>query len=83
MELRRLDDIYCDKHVVSIDQIEYGNVLAVTYDDSSVIFHDPKTMAIFNGIEDTNSVSSLAQSGFHYPPHASGSCCAYLKDRLG
>ncbi|KAI9928807.1 hypothetical protein ASPWEDRAFT_127770 [Aspergillus wentii DTO 134E9] len=72
MELRRLENIYSDKHIISIDQTEYGNVLAVTYDDSSVIFYDPKTMAVFSGMDDVNTVTSLAQAGFHYPSEISG-----------
>ncbi|KAL2785045.1 mediator of RNA polymerase II transcription subunit 16 [Aspergillus keveii] len=65
--LRRLDDITSDRHVISVDQTEYGNVLAISYDDSSIAFYDPKTMAIFNGVDDANTVTSLAQAGFHYP----------------
>lgn len=72
MELRRLDDVYSDKYAISIDQIEYGNVLAITYDDGSVVFYDPKTMAVFNGVDDANTVTSLAQAGFHHPPEPSG-----------
>jgi mediator of RNA polymerase II transcription subunit 16 len=67
-----LDDVYSDKYAISIDQIEYGNVLAITYDDSSVVFYDPKTMAVFNGVDDANTVTSLAQAGFHYPLEPSG-----------
>jgi mediator of RNA polymerase II transcription subunit 16 len=58
--------------VISIDHIELGNVLAITYDDSSIAFYDPRAMASFNGIDDTNTVTSLAQAGFHYPLDASG-----------
>ncbi|KAL4905887.1 mediator of RNA polymerase II transcription subunit 16 [Aspergillus multicolor] len=65
--LRRLDDITSDRHVVSVDQTEYGNVLAVSFDDSSISFYDPKTMAAFDVVDDTNTVTSLAQAGFHYP----------------
>lgn len=70
--LNRLDDIFCDRYVVSIDHIEYANVLAVTYDDSSISFYDPKTMAAFNGVDDANTVTSLAQAGFHYSPNTPG-----------
>ncbi|KAL2817830.1 mediator complex, subunit Med16 [Aspergillus granulosus] len=70
--LRRLEDITSDRHVVSVDQTEYGNVLAISYDDSSIAFYDPKTMALFNGVDDTNTVTSLAQAGFHYPLDSSG-----------
>ncbi|PYH92172.1 mediator of RNA polymerase II transcription subunit 16 [Aspergillus ellipticus CBS 707.79] len=66
--LRRLDDICSDRYVISVDHMEYGNVLAITYDDSSVSFYDPKTMAVFNGVDDANTVTSLAQAGFHYTP---------------
>ncbi|KAE8325153.1 mediator of RNA polymerase II transcription subunit 16 [Aspergillus sergii] len=66
--LRRLEDMYCDRYVTMIEQTEHGNVLAVTYDDSSVTFYDPKTMAVLNGTDDTNTLTSLAHAGFHYPP---------------
>ncbi|KAE8372148.1 mediator of RNA polymerase II transcription subunit 16 [Aspergillus bertholletiae] len=65
--LRRLEDMYCDRYVTAIEQTEHGNVLAVTYDDSSVTFYDPKTMAVLNGTDDTNALTSLAHAGFHYP----------------
>lgn len=71
--MRRLDDITSERHVISVDQTEYGNVLAVSYDDSSIAFYDPKTMAAFDGIDDANTVTSLAQAGFHYPLEPSGS----------
>ncbi|GAB1196322.1 mediator complex subunit [Aspergillus pseudonomiae] len=70
--LRRLEDMYCDRYVTTIEQTEHGNVLAVTYDDSSVTFYDPKTMAVLNGTDDTNTLSSLAHAGFHYPPDSAG-----------
>lgn len=72
MELRRLEDIHFDKFVVSVDQIEYGNVLAITYDDSSINFYDPKTMAVFSGSDDNTTVTCLAQAGFHSPPEIPG-----------
>lgn len=71
--LRRLDDVVSDRHVISIDQTEYGNVLAVSYDDSSITFYDPKTMTVFDGVDDANTVTSLAQAGYHYPLDPSGS----------
>ncbi|KKA16860.1 hypothetical protein T310_9474, partial [Rasamsonia emersonii CBS 393.64] len=88
VELRRLEDIYSDRYVVSVDHLEFGNVLAVTYDDSSISFFDPKTMVSFNGVDDTNTVTSMAQAGFHYPLDASGvhvsfspnSCLAVVLD---
>jgi mediator of RNA polymerase II transcription subunit 16 len=73
MELRRLDDIYSDRYIISIDHIEFGNVLAVTYDDSSISFFEPKTMVKFNGVDDTNTVTSMVQAGFQFPLDASGS----------
>ncbi|KAN0067719.1 Mediator complex, subunit Med16 [Elaphomyces granulatus] len=71
IELRRQADIYFERFVISIDHTEYGNVLAITFDDSSISFHDPKTMVSFTGIDDANTVTSMAQAGFHYPLDAS------------
>lgn len=72
MELCRLEDIHFDKYVISVDQTEYGSVLAITYDDSSITFYDPKTMAVFNGADDNSTVTCLTQAGFHSPPEVSG-----------
>lgn len=63
-----------DRYIVSVDQIEFGNVLAVTYDDSSIAFFNPKTMASFIGTDDPSTVTSMSQAGFHYPLDVSGSC---------
>lgn len=89
LELRRLEDIYLDRHVVSIDCIEYGNTVAVTHEDSSIAFYDQKTMTLLSGLQDTNTVTSLAQAGFHYPLESStlyvgfspNACVATVLDR--
>ncbi|OGE56422.1 hypothetical protein PENARI_c003G08846 [Penicillium arizonense] len=91
LELRRLDDIHCDKYVVSVDLIEHGTVLAVTHDDNSITCYDTRTMAMFNGIDDSNTVTCLAQAGFQYPIETSGlniafspnSCVAVTLDSDG
>lgn len=67
MEMRRLEDIHYDKYVVSVDLIEHGNALAMTHDDSSITFYDTRTMATYNGLDDSSTVISLAQAGFQYP----------------
>ncbi|CRG85078.1 Mediator of RNA polymerase II transcription subunit 16 [Talaromyces islandicus] len=72
VEIRRLEDILSDRYIVSVDQIEFGNVLAVTYDDSSISFFNPKTMDSFIGTNDPSTVTSMSQAGFHYPLDVSG-----------
>ncbi|CAL5871048.1 uncharacterized protein PFLUO_LOCUS5292 [Penicillium psychrofluorescens] len=72
MELHRLEDISTDKYIVSVDVIEHGTVLAVTHDDSSITFYDTRTMAVFNGLDDANTVTCLAQAGFQYPIETPG-----------
>ncbi|KAJ5279815.1 Mediator complex subunit Med16 [Penicillium angulare] len=91
MELRRLDDIHCDKYIISVDIVEHGTALAVTHDDSSVTFYDTRTMAVFNGLDDTSTVTCLAQAGFQYPIDSTGvsiafspnSCVSVLLDTEG
>ncbi|KAJ5107443.1 Mediator complex subunit Med16 [Penicillium angulare] len=77
MELRRLDDIHCDKYIISVDIVEHGTALAVTHDDSSVTFYDTRTMAVFNGLDDTSTVTCLAQAGFQYPIESTGVSIAF------
>jgi mediator of RNA polymerase II transcription subunit 16 len=72
MELHRLEDISTDKYIVSVDVIEHGTVLAVTHENSSVSFYDTRTMAVFNGLDDANTVTCLAQAGFQYPIETPG-----------
>lgn len=67
MNFRRLEDIHCDKYIVSVDLVEHGTALAITHDDSSITFYDTRTMAIFNGLDDASTVTCLAQAGFQYP----------------
>lgn len=72
IELRRLEDFHSDRFVVSIDQVEAGNVLAVTYDDSSVSFLNPATMKNFHSTLDENTVIGMSQVGFNFPIDISG-----------
>lgn len=58
--------------MVSIDQIESGNVLAVTYDDSSISFLNPATMRNFDPTSDENTVVGMAPVGFNFPIDISG-----------
>lgn len=67
-----MQDIYTDRHVISIEYNEFGNVLVVVYDDGSIIFYDARTMTPYKGTGDTNTVTSMAQAGFQYPMDAPG-----------
>ena len=58
--------------MVAIDHIEFGNVLAVTYDDSSILLLNPATMSGFDIVMDENVVSSMAQVGYNFPIDISG-----------
>ncbi|EEH45765.2 uncharacterized protein PADG_01915 [Paracoccidioides brasiliensis Pb18] len=69
---RRQEDIYFDRFVVSIDHMEAGGVVIITYDDSSISFFDAKTMRPVNENEDVNVVTSMPNAGFTFPIDASG-----------
>jgi len=83
MELRRLDDIYCDKYIVSVELVEYGTALAITHDDGSITCYDTRTMVAFSGNDDSSTVTCLAQAGFQYPVEQSGMdhAISYLLER--
>lgn len=66
-----MEDIHFDRHIVSIDYTEYGNTLTVVLDDGSIVHYDPRNMTPLEGLADPNTVTSLAQAGFHYPPESS------------
>lgn len=72
--MRRLEDIHLHKYIVSVDLMEHvtAPALALTHDDSSVTFYETKTMTIFNGLDDANTVNCLAQAGFQYPMDTPG-----------
>ncbi|KAJ5995590.1 Mediator complex subunit Med16 [Penicillium waksmanii] len=72
MELRRLEDIHCDRYIISVDMVEHGTALAVTHDDSSISFYDTRGMTIFNGLDDGSTVTCLTQAGYQYPMEAPG-----------
>ncbi|KAK2797281.1 hypothetical protein FQN50_009246 [Emmonsiellopsis sp. PD_5] len=67
MALRRQEDIYFDRFVVSIDYAEAGRVLTITYDDSSISFFDSRSMRPFGDNEDVNVVTSMPDAGFSFP----------------
>jgi mediator of RNA polymerase II transcription subunit 16, fungi type len=67
-----MENIHFDKHVVSIDQIEFGCVLAITHDDSSISFLDPRSMSQFTEGGDINTVTSMAQAGFRFSSDTPG-----------
>ncbi|KAJ5329439.1 Mediator complex subunit Med16 [Penicillium brevicompactum] len=91
MELRRLEDINCDKYIVSTELVEYGSGLAVTYEDGSITCYDTRTMVPFTGLDDSSTVTCLAQAGYQYPIEPSGlhitfspnSCVAVTLDSDG
>lgn len=72
MELRRLEDIHCDKYIVSTELVEYGTGLAVTHEDGSITCYDTRTMVPFTGLDDSSTVTCLAQAGYQYPIEPSG-----------
>ena len=72
--MRRLEDIHLHKYVISVDLIEHvtAPALALTHDDSSITFYETKTMTVFNGLDDANTVNCFAQAGFQYPMDTPG-----------
>lgn len=76
--MRRLEDIYLHKYIISVDLMEHvtAPALALTHDDSSVTFYETKTMTMFNGLDDANTVNCLAQAGFQYPLDTPGKSTA-------
>ncbi|KAK2742596.1 mediator complex subunit [Myotisia sp. PD_48] len=66
-ELRRREDLYLDKYVVSVDCVEAGMVIAITLDDGSVSFYNAKNFDSLRGLEDMETVISMAQAGFNFP----------------
>ncbi|EEQ90336.2 RNA polymerase II Mediator complex subunit Sin4 [Blastomyces dermatitidis ER-3] len=69
---RRLDDIYFERYVVSIDYTEASSVLAITHDDSSISFFEARSMRPITENEDGNTVTSMPNAGFTFPIDASG-----------
>ncbi|KAJ5098862.1 Mediator complex subunit Med16 [Penicillium argentinense] len=91
MELRRLEDIHCHRHIISVDLIEHGTAIAITHDDSSISFYDTRGMTLFNGMDDGSTVTCLSQAGYQYPMETPGvaicfspnSCAAVSLDSEG
>ncbi|KAJ5880877.1 Mediator of RNA polymerase II transcription subunit 16 [Penicillium subrubescens] len=79
IEMRRLEDIHLHKYIISVDLMEHvtAPALALTHDDSSVTFYETKTMTMFNGLDDANTVNCLAQAGFQYPMDTPGLAIAF------
>lgn len=65
-ELRKLGDVYFDKHVIAIDYMEAASALAIAFSDGSISFYDSKTMTPLDGFHDIDTVTSMAQAGFNF-----------------
>ncbi|KAF7719404.1 Uncharacterized protein PECH_004899 [Penicillium ucsense] len=93
IEMRRLENIYLDKYVISVDPMEHVTTPALTFthDDGTITSYETKTMAVFSGLEDPSTVNCLAQAGFRFPPSTPGlsiafspnSCAAVVLDCEG
>ncbi|KAM5439122.1 Mediator of RNA polymerase II transcription subunit 16 [Microsporum canis] len=66
-ELKRQEDIYFERHVISIDYMEAGNILTITTEDGNIAFYDAKSFTPLSGPNDVETVTSLPQSGFTFP----------------
>lgn len=83
LELRRLEDIHCQRYIISVDLVEHGTALAITHDDSSIALYDTRTMAVFNGLDDASTVTCLGQAGFQYPMDMPGTFAPTCHISLG
>lgn len=71
-DLRKQEDLHFDRFIVSIDYMEAGCVMAVTFDDSNISFFDARSMTPLNMLDDINTVTSIPQAGFIFPTDTSG-----------
>lgn len=72
-DLRKREDLPFERFIVSIDYMDAGCVMAVTFDDSNIAFFDARSMKPLDVLDDINTVTSMAQAGFAFPTDASGS----------
>ena len=63
---------------MSIDYMDAGCVMAVTFDDSNISFFDARSMKPMDVLDDINTVTSMRQAGFTFPTDASGMFSAYF-----
>ncbi|KAF2770839.1 hypothetical protein EJ03DRAFT_56389 [Teratosphaeria nubilosa] len=87
--LKREDDIWTSKLIVSIDLQYLNTLIAITASDGTLEYRDRLTWATIDNSIDTDVASSLAQSGFSHPgagehhiqvvPSPDGSHVAFIK----
>ncbi|KAL1954471.1 hypothetical protein VTO42DRAFT_1147 [Malbranchea cinnamomea] len=70
-ELQIQKDLHFNRFIVSIDYMETGCVIAVTFDDGEISFFDAKSMTPLN-TNDLDTVTSMPQAGFSFPADTSG-----------
>ena len=71
-ELQRQDDVNFDRFIISADYMEAASLLAITFDDGTISFFDARSMAPRNAPDDLNTITSMPQAGFTFPPDTPG-----------
>lgn len=69
--LKRSNDIAVSKTMLSIQQVNIGTALAMTFSDGTVEYRDRVTMELLPR-DGNGQISSMAQVGFNFPVRGSG-----------
>jgi mediator of RNA polymerase II transcription subunit 16, fungi type len=67
LELIKMEDVVTPKIILSVQQINSGKEIVLTYSDGAVEFRDKTTMIPIVPNGDVKTVTSMSQVGFSYP----------------
>ena len=65
--LVRLEEVFVDMTVISLNQMNLSTVLSFTYSNGAIEFRDRASMELIEADESFGKVSSLQQLGFSFP----------------
>lgn len=71
-DLERRDDVHLNQIITTVQKIDGGEYLALGNSDGSLALYDPNSLAPLYATTDSVAVSSMAQSGFIFPPYSGG-----------
>ncbi|KAI5279273.1 mediator complex subunit, partial [Ascosphaera aggregata] len=77
MNLRRENDLYFDHHVLEVNHNPTTNTLTLFFDDGNISTYDLRTFLPAAETGDSMTVTSLANTGFNFPPAPNALYCTF------
>ncbi|ERF75168.1 hypothetical protein EPUS_06208 [Endocarpon pusillum Z07020] len=71
-DLQRIEDVHINQTISTVQKVDGGEHLALGGADGPLALHDPNSLTPLYMANDSAEVTSMAQTGFVFPPYSRG-----------